>query len=1256
VIERDEPARRGVRASVLIAFGFFPIFAQALLFRAFLNQFEGHEFAVGCFFGSWLLWLGAGGLAARRVRGVAGHFAPWLLLYLPLFALQYMLILNARTLGGVQPFEFFPLRKVLAVALLMNAPTSLWTGVLFPSACRWAARPGVLPLARVYALESLGSFAGGVGVTWLLVSGVRAETAFLAAGLLLAAIVLAHEIAAGARRGAWTAGLVAAALAGAIGLRLDQRASNVLEERDWTRLLPEGVYAGSFSTEQGVYRYGFYGAQFNVAAGRGITETIPELERASEQVALHLAQKADARRVLVVGVGAYGLCSRFLDLPQMEEMVWMHPDPLFPGKLKQVLPGDLRREDRRWSLPAVDIRHYLKEKSGYFDLMILKLPDATSLVLNRYFTREFFALAKHALEPGGVLSVRVSGGENYLGGDLALLGGSVYLALNEAFEHLVLKPGDETWLMASDGESLSEEPGVLMRQFAAAPGSDAVYPREGVTALYPRDRIAFQHDRYRKAIDRAPLALIENTDRHPRAMLHALLLAVRQSGGGEGWSRGVAALAVGGLRMVVAVALMAMALRIVYLLRGRGPKTSVLRSGDALFLIFSTGFAGMVLAVVLMFQYQMRFGSLALHAGLLSALFMLGLYAGSRSGETRVATPAGLRRWLFAMLCAELALLSVSAAMPSASPRTLFLALFFVAGFVTGAFVPVAAIPLRMTAPDDEGAGGAAFILVDNLGGAMGGLAASLLLVPLLGAPAAMLGMALLLAPNVLALAPSATPDPRADRFDRMVRPVGYTIFGITAAFVIVSNFLAAAREPMGSALERVAHAMARDKGSEAKKIRPDLFAVVRKDGSTNAWVYSTAPWTTGLRGYGGRIVLAVMADEKGNVLDLRVAESRETPSYLARVKPWLSGLIGRNLFREEFTRLDGVAGATITSETVLKSLQQAGRGLASGRRETPERAAVDPRPAYLLALAACAVALRWCPGRRLRTLLLLTVVVVAGLHLNAQYSLDQVYALLSLKPPEFGWSPACFMVMGVPLLVLVFGNVYCGSLCPFGALQEVLGDLPPRRIRSDPDKETWRYTRAVKYVALGCALAWFSVDLNRARAAADPLVTVFSVDMLRQPSLLTLFVLAASLVFRRFWCRNLCPAGAFLSLLGSVRLLHRWLPATQPARCDMGVRAAAEMDCLQCDRCRMPDAAHAPAGGTSPLLAALVALATIALLHRGRVQSSLMKEAERASAVKSETGRPADMRAIKGLIEQRRLSDREAMFYKPYVADDGEP
>lgn len=132
---------RFARGLLVFSFGLFSIAAQALLFREFITAFEGNDISVGIFFSSWFLWVGAGAVCVRKARGLADALASnaefLLLAYLPAFVLQVALIMHARQLVGIESYALWSIRDILLVAAIVNAPVSIVTGMLFPTACRW---------------------------------------------------------------------------------------------------------------------------------------------------------------------------------------------------------------------------------------------------------------------------------------------------------------------------------------------------------------------------------------------------------------------------------------------------------------------------------------------------------------------------------------------------------------------------------------------------------------------------------------------------------------------------------------------------------------------------------------------------------------------------------------------------------------------------------------------------------------------------------------------------------------------------------------------------------------------------------------------------------------------------------------------------------------------------------------------------------------------------------------------------------------
>jgi len=642
---------RLARGLLIVAYGFFTIAAQTLLFREFVTAFEGNDISVGVFFGSWFLWIGLGAILVRRwgrtAEALLRHIELAFLAYIPALVIQLLLIVQVRALAGLASYDLMSVQAMVIWSLVVNAPVSLVTGLLFPLACRWIEQTQSFPVSRVYVLEAVGSLLGGIAVTVLLALHLDVVRILLLIAIALATAVLgALCVGAGPRacpegdgqpdrrgqpRGvaptsrARHAAQIASAifvllpilsLAGGLDALLSQR----LRLLKWTRLLPRDAYQGALQTAQAEYLYGQYQGQWVVVRDGAACESLPN-EAAGQAAAIALCQKPDAKRVLVIGSGL-GLCGRFLTLPQIEQVAWAHADGEYVAQIPGCVPEALRINDARFHPITDELRRHLAAAKDRFDLIVLNLPDVTNSTSNRYFTAESFAQLRAALTPSGVLSVSVAGGENVIGAELAGLGASVKLTLAKVFAHVVVVPGDETWLLASDSADLTGDPAMLRDRFAGVKGAERIFPPAGLLSVYLPDRAAQAMASYDKV--GLPASLLVNRDAHPLTHLYSLLLAARQSGASV--TQLVKLLAPAGWWPILAAILVFVALRVWSMTRERGEGGS---SFDSSFLVFSTGWVSIAVVIVLMYLYETRFGSLYLHIGVISSLFMVGLTLGA---------------------------------------------------------------------------------------------------------------------------------------------------------------------------------------------------------------------------------------------------------------------------------------------------------------------------------------------------------------------------------------------------------------------------------------------------------------------------------------------------------------------------------------------------------------------------------------------------------------------------------------------------
>jgi len=97
------------------------------------------------------------------------------------------------------------------------------------------------------------------------------------------------------------------------------------------------------------------------------------------------------------------------------------------------------------------------------------------LMLNRYFTAEFYKKLKGWLKQDGVVATSLMYTQNYMGGEVADYAGSIYKTLKGMFKDVVVYPGGRLYIFASDGEGVLTEDGNTMMARYKARGVESRY-------------------------------------------------------------------------------------------------------------------------------------------------------------------------------------------------------------------------------------------------------------------------------------------------------------------------------------------------------------------------------------------------------------------------------------------------------------------------------------------------------------------------------------------------------------------------------------------------------------------------------------------------------------------------------------------------------------------------------------------------------------------------------------------------------------
>lgn len=181
------------------------------------------------------------------------------------------------------------------------------------------------------------------------------------------------------------------------------------------------------------------------------------------------------------------------------------------------------------------------------------------------------------------------------------------------------------------------------------------------------------------------------------------------------------------------------------------------------------------------------------------------------------------------------------------------------------------------------------------------------------------------------------------------------------------------------------------------------------------------------------------------------------------------------------------------------------------------------------------------------------------------------ISSLMSLRytvaTGEIHWAhPAgIFILLAIIFVSLIFGKSFCSWLCPVGLLSESLGDLGEKLFKRKIKMPKFLDypLRSLKYLMLAffAYVIFFAMDIVSLKMfldspynqVADIKMYYFFAKISRFSLIVTVVLALLSVLFRNFWCRYLCPYGAFLSFFTFL----------SPYRIKRNIPS-----CIDCDKC----------------------------------------------------------------------------------------
>jgi spermidine synthase len=453
----------------ILTMGFSGLVAEILLLREFLIVFSGNEFSIGVILANFLILEAFGSFyLGRKVETSKNKLETFTLITL-LFSISLLiavyLIRILKGMMGVSIGESIGFLPMFYSSFLLLLPVSVLHGALFTFSCHiysMFSSQDASSAGRVYAYETVGTVIGGIACTYLIIPYL--DTFQASSGLAVLNSVICLAILAPQ----WKTGryqkitLMITSITTFLFLVLTSQAhklhtcSITAQWKNQDIVHYQNSQYGNICVIENEGQYTFF--QDGIP---NIITPIPDIPYVEEFVHLPLLAHPEPKKLLILSGGAGGVINEALKHPSIETIEYAELDPLIIDLIRK-FPTPLTESelnDRRVKIKQMDGRLLLKTTHNKYDLILIGVTEPSNLQTNRFYTKEFFSLARERLNERGILVLGLSGSLSYATEELQNLNSSIFHTLKSVFPYVRAIPGYGTnlFLLSDSREILTLE-------------------------------------------------------------------------------------------------------------------------------------------------------------------------------------------------------------------------------------------------------------------------------------------------------------------------------------------------------------------------------------------------------------------------------------------------------------------------------------------------------------------------------------------------------------------------------------------------------------------------------------------------------------------------------------------------------------------------------------------------------------------------------------------------------------------------------
>ncbi len=421
----------------VIGIGISSIVNQVITIREFLSLFHGNEITISAVIFCWLITGALGSLFARFFKkGSISSFSflLFLIAILPLVQILLIRILRSAFFPHGISLSFY---TILAYVLFTTFPYCFAIGFVLPY-CQTVSKGegGFIDTGILYSLDSIGDITGGILVSFVFIYFLK-PLSIIGVTSVITFFVLEIFLWIRNKKLFFTCLLFIGFFIWFVFVSPAEKYSLSLYYGNIVAY-EESPYGRIVVTKEK--------DQYTVWESSAPFYSQKDIARAEEKVHYALCQLDSVKDVLLIsgGLGA--------TIKEAEKYHPLHIDyvELDPFVTKIGLKLKLIPKMKNLSIINMDGRRYLGITKKKYSAIIVDLPDPDTFQINRFFTKEFFLLAKSRLTEKGVICVKMKYYPNYISKVRKRKISILYNTLKCCFRYIELIPGTELYFLAGD--------------------------------------------------------------------------------------------------------------------------------------------------------------------------------------------------------------------------------------------------------------------------------------------------------------------------------------------------------------------------------------------------------------------------------------------------------------------------------------------------------------------------------------------------------------------------------------------------------------------------------------------------------------------------------------------------------------------------------------------------------------------------------------------------------------------------------------